>query len=56
MGTDFKRNMMLNIFDELIQTADNSLLREFLQRLEDELSRSNNAIKEGFEGVDLNEN
>jgi hypothetical protein len=33
----------------IIQDANNSELYEYLTELENEISRSNNAIKEGFE-------
>ena len=45
----FKRNMMLNIYEELIKTAENSLLKEFMELLENELTRSNLAIAEDLE-------
>lgn len=45
----FNRNMMVNIFNELIQTAENSLLIEFRDLLDNEIARSDCAIKEGFE-------
>jgi hypothetical protein len=39
----------MNEFLGIIQDATNKELYEYLQELENEISRSNNAIKEGFE-------
>ena len=47
--SNFSRKLMLDIFELLIQTANNSLLKEMQDLLDNELSRSNIAISEGME-------
>lgn len=48
MKEDYK-NMMSDIFELLITTAEHSLLLEFQERLNREVILSETAISEGFE-------